>query len=127
MKRAATKAILAAYMLLILFLSVGPGAKPLPGIWQIDKLYHFMAYAVMGFLWTWTLRDRAGLAGPATRRIVAAAFVISALFGVAMEVLQHFVPLRQADVFDAAANALGAIFGAVVAGRALKAGGREKF
>ncbi len=131
MKRTAAKAILAAYMFFIIFLSLRPGSMPLSGVWNVDKVYHFLAYAVMGFLWTWTLRGglagRAGLAGrggPATRRIVAAAFVISALFGVLMEVLQHFVPPRTAEVTDALANALGAIFGAMVAARALKAEGR---
>ncbi len=133
---AASKAILAAYMLLILFLSVRPQFGPLPEIWRIDKLYHFLAYAVMGFLWAWTLLGRVSFKraepawrdGRATRRIVAAAFVISTLFGVAMEVLQHFTPLRSAEAMDAVANALGALVGAVVAGwwAGLKGRGPER-
>jgi VanZ family protein len=131
--RAALKAVLAAYMLLILFLSIMPKPGPLPEIWRIDKLYHFLAYAVMGFLWVWTLRGRArpawraDPAWRATRRIVIAAFVISTLFGVAMEVLQHFAPLRSLEVMDAVANALGALLGAMVAGRALKVWGRGRY
>ncbi len=61
---------------------------------------------------------------------MAAAFAISALFGAAMEVFQYFLSPRQASFFDALANALGALAGAVVAwrwaaGRALKAGNQR--
>ncbi len=129
MTGAAVKIVLAAYTLFILFLSVRSGPQPLSWVWNIDKVYHFLVYALMALLLTWTFADRASFksGGTATWRIVAAAFVISTLFGVAMEVLQHFFPLRNASFFDALANALGALAGAVVAGwwagrRALKAG-----
>jgi VanZ family protein len=122
MTGAAVKAVLAAYMLLIFFLSVRPGPAPLPGIWQIDKLYHFLAYALMGFLWVWTLGGLVSLKKGALipARALGAAFIISTLFGAVMEVFQYFLPPREASFLDAAANALGALAGVVAAGWALK-------
>ncbi len=122
MTGAAVKVVLAVYMLFIFLLSVRPGPAPLPGVWQIDKLYHFLAYAVMGLLWMWTLGGTPSLKkeGLIPPRALGAAFVISTLFGAVMEVFQYFLPPREADLFDAAANALGALAGAVVAGWALK-------
>ena len=122
MTGAVVKAVLAAYMLLILFLSVRPGPAPLPGVWQIDKLYHFLAYALMAFLWMWMLGGAASFKkkGLIPASALGAAFAISTLFGAVMEVFQHFLPPREASFLDAAANALGALAGVVAAGWALK-------
>ena len=122
MMGAVVKVALAAYMILIFFLSVGPGPASLPEVWQIDKLYHFLAYALMAFLWAWTF------AVPASEkkgesisvRALTAAFVISTLFGSVMEIIQQFSSSRKADLFDAAANAIGAFAGVLIAGWALK-------
>ncbi len=122
MTGAVVKIVLAAYMLFILFLSLRPGPMPLPGIWQVDKVYHILAYALMALLWVLAFRLGAPLEkrGSGPTRILCAAFVISTLFGAGMEVFQYFLPLRRADLFDAVANTLGAVAGVVVAGWALK-------
>ncbi len=121
MTGAVVKIVLAAYMLFIFFLSIKPGAESFPDIWQIDKVYHFLAYALMAFLWMWILAPASSRKELSIQnRVLGTAFAISALFGAIMEFLQQFSPLREADIFDATANALGALVGAVAAGRALK-------
>jgi VanZ family protein len=45
------------------------------------------------------------------------AAVLCALYGVTDEIHQHFVPTRNMDALDMAANALGSAFGAFAAHR----------
>jgi VanZ family protein len=109
---------LAAYLLFLIFVSLRPGPAPLPGVWQIDKLYHFLAYAVLGFLLVLSFADRGSLKQrrPVPPRTLGWAFVASTLFGALMEVFQSFLPPREASFFDAAANAIGALAGVLAAG-----------
>jgi VanZ family protein len=72
-----------------------------------DKWAHFGAYAVLGFLPVTGLRSlRLGL-------LLALAAIP---LGAALELLQHFVPGRTPDVFDALANSVGAVAGICAAG-----------
>lgn len=110
---------LALYAALIVYLSLTPHPPEGPKIRQIDKLYHFMAYAVMGLLLA-----RAVATGPAfktrTRAVVLAAALAGFLFGALMEIGQMFVPERTAEALDALANGTGAFVGAVVYGRLVR-------
>ena len=114
---------LAAYLLFLIFVSLRPGPAPLPGVWQIDKLYHFLAYAIMGFLLVLSFGGLGSLKErklvPPRVRALAWAFIASTLFGALMELFQSFLPPREASFFDAAANAIGALAGVLVAGWAL--------
>ena len=79
------------------------GIKPLPV--DLPDQKHFLAYGLLGVLWTWGLgvRFRVALA-------VAAAL---ALVGFGVELLQGVIPGRYFRWSDAGLNALGAVSGAL--------------
>lgn len=71
-----------------------PGA--VEGVW--DKAQHFLVYGGMAFmLWL-------GVG----KRWALAAFTAAILVGVTDEIVQHFTPGRDADIWDIVADALGA-------------------
>lgn len=77
------------------------------GLWNGDKLVHFLAFGLMGTVVLRALRiERAWL-----RALVAAAIV--SLFGASDEIHQAFTPGRSCDVFDWVADTLGAATAAV--------------
>ena len=81
---------------------------PLPQLPGIDKLAHFVAYAVLAatVLFGW---------GPERRRRRPAQTVVltalwSILYGISDELHQSLVPSRQPDLFDLFADAAGVVF-----------------
>ncbi|MEK6531095.1 MAG: VanZ family protein [Deltaproteobacteria bacterium] len=109
---------LALYTGFIVVFSVRPVPEDLPDLPDIDKLYHFIAYFLLGFLWARAL-DSSALAfagGNRKKGALAFAAIMAFLFGVLMEVVQYFIPERSAEVVDALANGAGAISGAFVFG-----------
>jgi VanZ family protein len=88
-------------------------ANPFPFVPQSilshDKLLHFGAYAVLAGFAVGALA-RAHLA--ALRRVAAVGILIAAAYGATDEWHQSYVPGRDADPFDWAADAVGAIAGA---------------
>jgi len=95
----------AAYMAAIFALSSipNPPTAPQPGS---DKVLHFLLYGGLGAL---VVRALAGGFGrPVTIRTVFVAFLVSALYGATDEIHQHFVPPRQMEALDLAADSLGA-------------------
>jgi VanZ family protein len=72
------------------------------GIWQADKIVHFL---VFGLLATVTLRALR-IESPRSRAVVAVLLV--SLFGASDELHQYFTPGRSCDVFDWVADTLGA-------------------
>jgi VanZ family protein len=94
----------AAYMLAIFWSSSQSVLPSLPGR-PSDKLLHFAAYAVLSLLVVW-----AGTRGRwrrTTGRVVLLATLICAAYGYSDEVHQRFVPDRQYDLRDLAADVLG--------------------
>lgn len=93
----------------IFFLSHQPAEQlPLPQLPGIDKLAHFVAYAVLAaaVLFGW---------GPEHRRRRPALTVVltalwSILYGISDELHQSLVPSRQPDFFDLLADAAGVVF-----------------
>ena len=77
-----------------------------------DKIAHFLSYASLGAMAYW-----AELKVFSRRRGAAAALV---LYGIALEILQGLGGVRDPEIADAVANALGAATG--LAGAALLAG-----
>lgn len=75
-----------------------------------DKLEHFVEYGILGVL---LVRAIGGWrrSAPAAR-VVVIAIVIAAVYGVADEGHQYFVPGRGSDWRDALADAIGASAGA---------------
>ena len=99
----------------IFFLSSLPQSS-LPAIGpefpQKDKLHHLIAYAVWGGLFSMALR--ATWPGLGFRSGVLLALLGGVLYGASDEFHQSFVPTRQADLADLAADAVGALLGAVL-------------
>ncbi len=88
--------------LAILLVSSLAPADVLPETGLVDKWEHLLAYAL--------LMTTLGIAAPAQRSHVigvAALFVL----GIAIEVLQGFVPGRQPSALDVVANTIGLLIG----------------
>jgi VanZ family protein len=66
-----------------------------------DKIGHFIAYFTLMFVM--------GLAFWNRKRELFMAFLISAAYGIAMEIGQYFVPGRSFSFLDMVANATGAL------------------
>ncbi len=94
-------------------------ANPFPflpaGLLAQDKLLHAGAYAVLGVLVALALSARLG---PARAVVLAAA--IAAAYGASDEWHQSFVPGRDPDPLDWAADLVGGTAGAAVAALALR-------
>jgi len=110
--------LLAGYSLLIFVQSSLPSISTgvdLPGT---DKLLHLAAYTLMG-----VLACRAFGTLPRLNSALAlflAGFAFTLLFGLSDEWHQSFVPYRTADVWDLAADGLGALLGAGFISRRLR-------
>ena len=75
-----------------------------------DKIYHFVAYFGLAFLWITYSKAFSN-----KKRLV---FISVLLFGVLLEVLQHQInPNRTYDTYDLIANCVGVIIGTLVASR----------
>jgi VanZ family protein len=89
-----------------------PPELPGSGIEHFDKYVHVALYAVLAALF---IRARtSGWTRRMTRGVALSAVVFSTLYGVSDEGHQYFVPPRQPDVFDLAADAIGATLSAGV-------------
>ena len=92
-------------MLFIFWLSSISRPPDLPG-GVSDKGAHGLLYFGLGVL---LVRARAGgWRRPVTLGIAAAAIVVATLYGISDEIHQYFVPLRQMEVRDILADAIGA-------------------
>lgn len=97
----------AAYVLVASLIDPGgtglPSTGPL-GLIGVDKWLHLGSYAT--FAWLLALAVSAG-----TPRQLAAVCLATIAFGAGVELLQAPSPARSADLFDAIANAVGAVIG----------------
>ena len=95
----------AAYMAAIFVLSSipNPPTVPQPGS---DKVLHFLLYGGLAVLIVRAVAG--GFDRPVTIRTVIVAVIVSALYGATDELHQHFVPPRQMDAWDLAADSVGA-------------------
>lgn len=81
---------------------------PNAGISHADKIFHFLVYSVLAFLWVNTFFFK--FKYKKTKAIIYAA-LFSIIFGIIIEVLQGSVTAsRHTDVYDAIANTLGVLF-----------------
>lgn len=79
-----------------------------PSRWMFphaDKLTHALLFGVMAFLLFRPFTQDWGLS---PLLAAGAAFVASSMYGLTMEIIQSFLPYRQADAGDVLANAAGA-------------------
>ena len=94
---------------MLFVLSGGNPPQVAPPIPYVDKLQHFVAYALLGVL---LARALAKNVAPATRAPLVAAALIAAAYGVTDEIHQSFTPGRFVEVADAVADAAGGFAGA---------------
>lgn len=108
-------AVVAAYMVLIFYLSVIrlPSFLPEMELANMDKFEHFVAYGILGFLWALDLRKTL-CAGKTAMRVIGITFIITFGFGALIEICQSFIPYRSASILDAVANGAGGLTGAFV-------------
>ena len=111
----------AVYMAAIFVLSSIPDP---PAVAQApsDKALHFLLYGGLGALMVRAIAG--GFGQPVTIRTVVVAVVVSALYGAMDEIHQHFVPPRQMEAMDLAADSIGAAASALAlyAAQALRRG-----
>ncbi len=95
-----------AWMAVLFYLSHQPTlATPMLFSGQ-DKLFHALAYAVLGFL---LLGSRQLSGNGFNTAQVRSSILIASLYGISDEFHQYFVPGRSADVWDWVADTLGAV------------------
>ncbi len=106
-----------AWTLFIFILLSLPG-KMLPSeqhftIPQLDKLVHIVLFGSFVFLWSFYFSTREG--NMHLNRLYVRITIIACLYGYAMELIQkYFIPNRDYDIHDIAADAIGAIVGYIV-------------
>lgn len=72
-----------------------------------DKIFHFLAYALLCWLWYIVFYFKQNLP---KRKAIIRAIILSIFFGMLLEVLQGTITShRSFDVYDAIANSLGAL------------------
>lgn len=72
-----------------------------------DKIFHFLAYFVLAFLWAFAFFYNYNFK---KTKSIKYAFVISVVFGIIIEVLQGAVTVaRSFDLYDMLANTFGAL------------------
>jgi VanZ family protein len=106
-----TALLLAAvsWAILIFYLSSKPSIDApmlFPGQ---DKLFHLVAFGILGFLVMGTLQ--ASQNGYRQQQLWGVALAVM-LYGISDEFHQYFVPGRSVDVYDVLADALGGLLGA---------------
>lgn len=103
---------------LIIFILLALPGKMLPNeqhfsIPQLDKLVHIVLFGSFVFLWSFyfsTKNPKANLQGRYMRITI-----IACLYGIAMELVQkYFIPNRDFDIYDIAADIVGAFGGYIV-------------
>lgn len=97
------------YCLAIYIQSDLPSIEHIPSFEFSDKLLHFCAYAVMGILFYRAYQTLRIKGDP--RLLMLISIVSASLYGISDEIHQYFVPFRDASIWDAVANALGAVCG----------------
>ena len=101
------------YCLLIIFLSSNPGPGFLPRFKHADKMMHLAAFILLGILFFrafWSTGIRINLFG-----MMGLSLVSSTIFGICIEVNQSFIPYRQAEGMDIAADIAGSALGIIMA------------
>lgn len=108
----------AAYSAVLALLSLRPVPEELPFAFGIDKLYHLMAYMVLGAL---LVRAFDPVRKGRVKKVILISSVIAFTFGAVMEAFQMLLTdFRTADPGDALANGLGGVIGSIAWGMLMK-------
>lgn len=97
------------YCLLIFIQSSFPLPETIPKLPYMDKLFHFLVYAILGMLFlrafrTLWFKNRIVI-------LLLSSVIASILYGMSDELHQLYVPLRSASLMDIVADTFGSIFG----------------
>ncbi len=97
------------YALFIFLFSSRPVPSGIPEIFFLDKLLHIIEYAVLGLLLIRSFENSRFPQSFKARSILSV--LIAAAYGLSDEIHQHFVPSREASIYDLLADAIGAFLG----------------
>ena len=101
------------YTSIVTILFLLPGKKLPATKLPLDKVVHTLVNA--GLFFFWILCGLAFSKGKKRKVLVLIIAGLCILYGIIIEVLQEtLVPLRQADIWDVVANAVGIILGIIV-------------
>jgi VanZ family protein len=107
------RACVVVYGGVIFFASSIPVPEEVLDVFWLDKLIHFAAYGVLGWLLARTYKSKPKpVGGSKIHFVVFLCSVISFFFGAFIELWQHFIPGRSTSLADAFANGAGGFFGA---------------
>ena len=98
----------------VLFYSSSISGRDIPkiDIPNIDKLFHFIEYFVLGFLILRAFFH--SFSKPNYKYIFIAAILIASLYGASDEFHQRFVSERTCDIFDLLSDIIGSSLGAAL-------------
>jgi len=97
------------YCLLIFIQSSYSYPYSVPKLPYIDKVIHFVVYAILGFLFFRAFRTQRFKEN--INMVIMLSILSSSLCGMSDEVHQYFVPHRDADLMDFLADVMGSICG----------------
>jgi hypothetical protein len=87
----------------------GAGELSLLKIYGIDKLIHFVLFAILAFLWgAYFIDKEAGL----SNKIACLIIVLASVYGMGMEYYQQYFTNRSFSYWDGLADAIGSVAGA---------------
>src|SRR5690349_11411756 len=102
------------WSIVVLVLTLLPGEKlPEVPVFGIDKIVHFFIFGLLMILTAFGLYKISRQAGSIENPILIS-FIYSTLFGIAIEVIQQYVPNRSFSVYDIIANVIGVGLGSAV-------------
>lgn len=87
----------------------GAGELSLLKIYGIDKLIHFVLFAILAFLWgAYFIDKEAGL----SNKIALLIIILASAYGMGMEYYQQYFTNRSFSYWDGLADAIGSVAGA---------------
>lgn len=72
----------------------------------VDKIIHFIEYAVLGFLMAYSLKNSR------VSRYILYGWILASIYGITDEIHQSFVLMRDASIYDIMADSIGSFVGA---------------
>ena len=96
---------------IVFFFSVLPYKGVSPLVSPFDKMLHFFEYTLLAFL---IIRGYFKITELGYGKSVLFTLIIGGGYGILLELIQQYVPGRDANVWDAAANIAGVAFGILI-------------
>lgn len=101
--------LLVAYMLYMLYYAIVPINLPITLPFDSKRLlYHFVEFFILGILLLNATRNK------------SISLTVGIIYAIALEIIQLWVPTRVFDLYDLAANSLGAIVSTITVSRFFK-------